>query len=107
MKIKTILVLLILTLSQYAYCQCESITVQTLSNFTPLSIDSLVESDGLRDGPDYSGATLYYTLNGGANLKSIVLVPGFSATQQSVSEWARYFASRGFICMTIGTNSLF
>lgn len=106
MKVKTILVLLILTLAQYTYCQCDSITVQTVSNFTPLSIDSLFEADGLRDGPDYYGATLYYPLNGNPNLKSIVLVPGFTETRQSVSEWARYFASRGFICMTIGTNSI-
>lgn len=91
MKGKTISLLLILTLSQYAYSQCESISVQTVSNFTPLPIDSLFESDGLRDGPDYLGATLYYPLNGKSNLKSIVLVPGFTATQESVSKWARYF----------------
>ncbi|HAQ71904.1 T9SS type A sorting domain-containing protein [Salibacteraceae bacterium] len=107
MKEKTISLLLILTLSQYAYSQCESISVQTVSNFTPLPIDSLFESDGLRDGPDYLGATLYYPLNGKSNLKSIVLVPGFTATQESVSKWARYFATRGFICMTIGTNSIY
>jgi dienelactone hydrolase len=46
-------------------------------------------------------------MNGNSNFKSIVLVPGFQATQSSITNWAKYLASRGFICLTIGTNSLF
>ncbi len=107
MKIKLFLALLLLTLSQHAYSQCDSITVQNVTNFTPIVFDSLVESDGLRNGPDYSGATLFYPLNGDNSLKSIVIVPGFLATQESVIGWARYLASRGFIGMTIGTNSVY
>lgn len=107
MKIKLLLALLLLTLSQHTYSQCDSITVQSVTNFTPLVLDSLLESDGLRNGPDYNGATVFYPLNGDNNLKSIVLVPGFQASQESVIGWARYLASRGFLCMTIGTNSLY
>ena len=107
MKIKLLLAALLLTLSQYAYSQCDSITVQNVTNFTPIDLDSLVESDGLRNGPDYDDATLFYPLNGDNNLKSIVIVPGFLAYQESVIEWARYLASRGFLCMTIGTNSVY
>lgn len=107
MKIKLLLAFLLLTLSKYAYSQCDSITVQNVTNFTSIVIDSLMESDGLRNGPYYNDATLFYPLNEDNSLKSIVLVPGFMATQQSVIGWARYLASRGFIGMTIGTNSLY
>lgn len=107
MKTKLLLVVLLWTISQQAYSQCDSITVQSVTNFTPLVLDSLLESDGLRNGPDYNDATLFYPLNEDSSLRSIVIVPGFLATQESVIEWARYLTSRGFLCMTIGTNSLY
>jgi predicted dienelactone hydrolase len=37
----------------------------------------------------------------------LVLVPGFQSYQNSVKPWARYLASRGFLCMTAGTNSIY
>ena len=77
-----------------------------MSNFTPFAFDSIVESNGLRNGPNYDGATLFFPVNENTNYKSIVFVPGDSAEQESVKRWARYLASRGFISMTIGTNSL-
>ena len=106
MKARLILVLLISAISHYSYGQCESVTVQSVSEFTPLATDSLFEADGLRNGPDYDGATLYFPTNGKTNLKSVVLVPGYKATQKSVSFWARYLAERGYVTMTIGTNVL-
>lgn len=106
MKARTILVLLMCAISHYGYAQCKSITVESVSNYTALAIDSLFEVDGLRNGDDYDGATLYYPNNKKKNLKSIVLVPGYKATQRSVSLWARYLAERGYVTMTIGTNVL-
>lgn len=106
MKGKLILVLLIFFISNYSYAQCESVTVESVSKYTPLAMDSLFEADGLRNGPDYDGATLYFPTHGKSNLKSIVLVPGYKATQMSVSFWARYLAERGYVTMTIGTNAL-
>lgn len=85
--------------------QCNGKTVNAISTFAPLAIDSIVESAGLRNGPDYNGATIYFPTGSGVH-KSIVLVPGFTATQSSIAPWARFFASRGYVCMTIGTNSL-
>lgn len=85
--------------------QCNGKTVNAISTFAPLAIDSIVESAGLRNGPDYNGATIYFPTGSGV-YKSIVLVPGFTATQSSIAPWARFFASRGYVCMTIGTNSL-
>jgi pimeloyl-ACP methyl ester carboxylesterase len=79
--------------------------VQNISTFVPFELDSLIESDGLRNGPLYKDATIFYPTSTNS-LKSIVFVPGYLASQSSVIIWARYLASRGFLCMTIGTNSL-
>ena len=107
MKVKAIFIILSWAVVNSSFGQCETITAEEVTNFTPVAIDSLFESDGLRNGPDYNGASLYYPLNGLDNYKSIVLVPGFFAAQSSVQDWARYLASRGYVSMTIGTNSFF
>lgn len=106
MKTRILLVMLMCSISYYGYAQCKSINVESVSNYTALAIDSLYEADGLRNGDDYDGATLYYPANRKKKLKSIVLVPGYKATQRSVSLWARYLAERGYVTMTIGTNIL-
>jgi len=103
---KITFLIIILALAQNAFAQCDSITVKNVTYYTPLSLDSIVESQGLRNGPDYQGATLFFPVNENNTMKSIVLVPGYQATQTSVTSWARYLASRGFIAMTIGTNLL-
>jgi dienelactone hydrolase len=106
MKIRVTLLIFTLAFIQNAFSQCDSITVQNVTNYAAFSLDSLVESDGLRNGPDYDGATMFFPANADSNLMSLVLVPGYQATQNSVILWARYLASRGFLCMTIGTNAL-
>lgn len=106
MNIKFLFLFFTLVIAQNTFSQCDSITVQNVTNFTPFALNSMAESDGLRNGPDYDDATLYFPRNGEDNLKSIVLVPGHLASQNSVALWARYLTSRGFVCMTIGTNSL-
>jgi len=105
-KTKPILFFLFAIAFKTASSQCPNVTVGTISNFVPFSIDSVLESNGMRNGPSYNGATLYYPIGGSGNYKSIVLVPGFFATQTSVADWGRFFASHGFVAMTIGTNSL-
>lgn len=106
MKGKAIIILLIWGLAHQSFAQCEAVTIESISSYTELAIDSLYEADGLRNGDDYDGATLYYPAAGKKKLKSIVLVPGYKATQRSVSMWARYLAQRGYVTMTIGTNVL-
>ena len=86
--------------------QCEAVSVQLTTNFSPFEISSIIESDGLRNGDNYNDATLYFPINNNENLKSIILVPGYQATQSSVALWAEYLAKRGIVSMTIGTNSL-
>ncbi len=106
MRGKAFITLLIWGLAYQGFAQCEAVTVESVSNYTHLAIDSLYEADGLRNGDDYDGATLYYPAQGKRKLKSIVLVPGYKATQRSVSMWAKYLAQRGYVTMTIGTNKL-
>ena len=60
----------------------------------------------MRDGPEYSGATLYYPVDIDGPFSSLVLVPGFVSPQSTVSAWGPYLASHGIIVMTIGTNTL-
>ena len=86
--------------------QCEDISVELTTNFSPFEISSIIESDGLRNGDNYNDATLYFPINNNENLKSIILVPGYQATQSSVALWAEYLAERGMVSMTIGTNTL-
>jgi len=107
MKTRWFFMMLLALASKTASSQCTDVTVDAISNFIPLSIDSVFETAGMRNGPDYKGATLYYPISGSSNYKSIVLVPGYFASEKSVAAWARYFASRGFVAMTIGTNNLY
>lgn len=107
MKTKLIILFIGLAFTQHAFSQCDSITIKNVINYTPFVVDKIVEADGLRNGPDYNDATLFFPTNSTGQLKSLVLVPGYRATQSSVTKWAQYLAARGFVCMTIGTNSLY
>tara|TARA_B100000795_G_scaffold3499_1_gene2389 strand:- start:7832 stop:8944 length:1113 start_codon:yes stop_codon:yes gene_type:complete len=107
MRIPIAFLIFLFTQVTPSYSQCASVTVENTTNYTAFTLDSLEESDGLRNGPDYTGATLYFPANENGQLKSIILVPGYTATQTSIEGWAKYLATRGFLCMTIGTNSLY
>ena len=65
---------------------------------------TITESQGLRNGPDYRDGVVYYPINGNSPYKSIVFTPGFGGGSSSMSSWAQFFASHGFIAMTIGPN---
>tara|TARA_B100000029_G_scaffold494431_1_gene558159 strand:+ start:164 stop:1162 length:999 start_codon:yes stop_codon:yes gene_type:complete len=71
----------------------------------PYDVDWIYESDGLRNGPYYLGATLYYPINTSESLASIVIVPGWGMPESSIQNWGPFFASWGIIAMTIGTNN--
>ena len=86
--------------------QCENVTVESLTNPGPYEVATLTESDGIRNGPDYAGATIYYPTNGTATFASIAIVPGFTALPSSVEEWGPFYASHGIVAIIIGTNSL-
>jgi hypothetical protein len=70
----------------------------------PYQYATITESEGLRNGPDYRDGVLYYPINAMTPYKSIILTPGFGGGSSSMSSWATFFASHGFIAMTIGPN---
>ena len=72
---------------------------------SPYSVGILLEADGLRNGPDYAGATVYYPADAEPPFASIVIVPGYLFEESSIQEWGPFYASYGIVAMTIGTNS--
>ena len=70
----------------------------------PYDFATITESEGLRNGPDYRDGVVYYPINGTPPYKSIVLTPGWGGGSTSMSTWAEFFASHGFISMRIGPN---
>jgi len=70
----------------------------------PYTVQMLSEIDGLRDGPDYAGATVYYPMDAEPPFASIVIVPGFEYDVSAIQEWGPFYASHGIVAMTIGTN---
>ena len=89
------------------FAQCGDVTLESLTNPGPYEVATLTEADGLRNGPDYLGATVYYPTNGIPPYASIAIVPGFTALPSSVEEWGPFYASHGIVTIIIGTNSLF
>ena len=86
---------------------CGQLTIDSISNPGEYTFDSMTESDGIRNGPDYSGATLYYPTNAVPPFTGIVIVPGYLSPQSSIQNWGPFLASHGIVTMTIGTISFF
>ena len=70
----------------------------------PYEYTTITESQGLRNGLDYSQGVVYYPINGIPPYKSIVLTPGFGGGSSEMTAWAEFYASNGFIAMRIGPN---
>lgn len=110
MKKIYILALLFLTTSispNLIFAQCEDVTIENLTNPGPFEVATLTEADGIRNGPNYLDATVYYPTNATPPYASIAIVPGFTALPSSVEEWGPFYASHGIVTIIIGTNSIF
>ena len=73
----------------------------------PYSIESITEQDGLRNGPDYSEALLYYPLEAPTPFPAIVLIPGFTNSISAIQDWGTYLASYGYATFLVNVNSFF
>ena len=80
-------------------------TIESLTVAGPFDVERLRETDGLRDGPRYRGATIYYPPETAHPLASVVIVPGWGSSERSIQGWGPFFASHGIVTMTIGTNN--
>ena len=104
---KAVVLLAVLLSSTMVHSQCEEITIESLSNPGVYDVATLTEADGLRNGPDYFGATVYYPTNATPPYASIAIVPGFTASPESVEAWAPFYGSHGIVTIIIGTNSIY
>ena len=103
---KTVVLLALFLATTTVFSQCEEITIGSLSNPGIYDVATLTEADGLRNGPDYFGATVYYPTNATPPYASIAIVPGFTASPNSVEAWGPFYASHGIVTIIIGTNSI-
>lgn len=79
-------------------------TPQSISRSGPYQVKRYGEREGLRNGPRYRGATVYYPADRTSPLASIVIVPGYISPERSIRAWGPFYASHGIVAMTIGTN---
>jgi dienelactone hydrolase len=70
----------------------------------PYQVSQVTEAEGLRDGPDYKGATIYYPVDADPPLASVLIVPGYVSPESAIKDWGPFYASHGIVAMTLGTN---
>ena len=69
----------------------------------PYSVKSY--TDGFKKGTDYLAGTIYYPDGGDPEppFGCVIVVPGFTAYQNSIMNWGPFLASNGIVTMTIDT----
>ena len=55
-----LLACLLSTLFSFSQSSCDSILSQSFTSTGPYNVLSINESDGIRNGQDYNGATIFY-----------------------------------------------
>ena len=91
-----------------ANSECEDITDgDSNTNYGPYQFSSFNESNGLLASDSYLGSTVFYPTDSQPPYSSIVIVPGAFSSEQTLHQWGQYYASHGFIAMTIGINDYF
>ena len=71
------------------------------SNDGPYEYGYLTEEDGIRQSSLYNGTLLYYPIDAEPPYASIILINAFG-DEYGLQSWAEFYASYGFIAMTIG-----
>ena len=101
----------LLLIPTFSFCQtstdCSTVTIISATNNGTNTVSTYFESNGIRNGNDYFGATVYYPQNTTGMLASIIIIPGYATYESSMQYWGPFLASHGIVCMTIGTNSIF
>jgi len=88
--------------------QCQDIADDdSNTNYGPFEFSSFNESDGLITSENYLTATIFYPTDAVPPYASIVIVPGAFSAETTLHQWGTYYASHGFIAMTIGINDYF
>jgi hypothetical protein len=107
-NLSVFLVLLLTTSFSFSQTSpdCSAVTISSATNSGTMPFATYLESDGILNGNDYFGATIYYPQNTTSTLASIIIVPGYANFESSMQNWGPFLASHGIVCMTIGTNSI-
>ena len=84
--------------------ECQDIGESGDIEYGPYEFLFITQSDGMRDGPEYADAALYYPLGVQTLLTSIIIGAGWGGSGEDMWEWAHLFASHGFIAVTIDYN---
>ena len=84
--------------------ECQDIGESGDIEHGPYEFSFITQSDGMRDGPEYADATLYYPIGVQTLLTSIIIGAGWSGSGEDMWEWAYLFSSHGFIAVTINYN---
>lgn len=69
----------------------------------PYSVKSY--ASGFKKSPSYAAGTIYYPEGGNPTppFGCVIVVPGFTALQNSIMNWGPFLASNGIVTMTIDT----
>jgi len=81
--------------------ECQDVDGGGDIEYGPYQFEFLTEDNGIRQSSLYNGTLLYYPLEGNPPYASIVLIDAFG-DEYGLQGWAEYYASYGFIAMTIG-----
>ena len=84
--------------------ECQDIGGDGDIEYGPYEFSFITQSDGMRDGPAYADATLYYPIGAQTPITSIIIGAGWDGSGEDMWEWAHLFSSHGFIAATIDYN---
>jgi len=71
------------------------------NNYGPYEFTYLTESEGIQSSDLYNDATIYYPIDAIPPYKSVVLIDAFGS-QPGLINWAQFYASHGYVGMSIG-----
>lgn len=86
---------------------CGNTSLNDINNPGPYTYSTMNQNDGIRNGPDYGNATIYYPNTTTTPFACVAIVPGFFSAQSSVAAWGPFLASHGIVSIIIDTNSPF
>lgn len=70
---------------------CPPLTLDSIIDPGIYNVASLTESDGIRNGPGYAGATIYYPTNATPPYASIAIVPGYVSPESTIQDWGLFW----------------
>ena len=79
-------------------------TSESASSAGPLTVERIPWTE-FRNGPEFSGGTIWYPTDGEAPYPFVAVVPGYVSYESSIASWGPFLASHGIVTITIDTNT--